>query len=430
MEKSERSSSPQNKSENSRREKFARGLWIVEELRHKSWPHLASIFRTIFHSKGKNGKGIPVQDSGFVPLSEQGILMEVILHVMRNAQALRGINLPSDAPYIYVDEVLKSTLCIRDFCYARWKGMTDPPKVEIEVSTSAPVIDLLLAATFFAFDHVITYTQSEVFLYPRISHPTQPNTLAFYPNNLRNLKKIIRTLCRIPSPKKMAQCSSMEIKRHLENKDPLAYPLLKWVIESVTIPIVKLPINQKLGFMRTRNQFLFLTALSERDAEFCSARRMYGSAFAFHGSKVWNWHSIIHQGLLNFSCTNREVFDGALYGKGIHTSPRYNIACEYSDIPVRRHNVEPKRSKYENDQLFMKGQEIKCVALCEVIKSPSLKKHGGTWVISNPAHICIRFLFVYEDNNTPYDVHTEEPKIKNAILHSMARYIPLDELAS
>uniref|UniRef100_UPI0035902C0C protein mono-ADP-ribosyltransferase PARP8-like n=1 Tax=Myxine glutinosa TaxID=7769 RepID=UPI0035902C0C len=388
------------------------------------------IFRTIFHRKGKNGKGIPVQDSGFVPLSEQGILMEVIYHVMRNAQALSGLHVLSDAPYISVDEVLKSTLCIRDFCYARWKGMTDPPKVEIEVSTSAPVIDLLLATAFFAFDHLTTDDAFEVFQYPRIACPTQPNILAFYPRNIQNLKKVIRTLCRIPSPKKMAQCSSMEIKRHLENKDPLAYPLLKWVIESVTIPIVKLPINQKLGFMMTRNQFLFLTAPSEREAEFCSARRMYGSTFAFHGSKVWNWHDIIHQGLLNFSGTNREVLDGAPYGKGIHTSPYFSIASQYSDIRVRHRKVKIKPSKYKNDQLFMKGQEIKCVALCEVINSPSLKENEEIWVISNPAHICIRFLFVYEDNNTPYFLYTKEPVIKNAILHSMARYIPLDELAS
>uniref|UniRef100_UPI00358E0A96 protein mono-ADP-ribosyltransferase PARP8-like n=1 Tax=Myxine glutinosa TaxID=7769 RepID=UPI00358E0A96 len=221
-----------------------------------------------------------------------------------------------------------------------------------------------------------------------------------------------------------------EIKLHLEYKDPLAYPLLKWVIESVTIPIVKLPVDQQLGFMRTRNQFLFLTAPSERDAEFCSARRMYGSAFAFHGSKVWNWHSIIHQGLLNFSGTNPEVLDGAPYGKGIHTSPYFTIASQYSDIRVRHRKVKIKPSKYKNDQLFMKGQEIKCVALCEVIKSPSLKENGGTWVISNPAHICIRFLFVYEDNNTPYFLYTKEPVIKNAILHTMARYIPLDDLAS
>uniref|UniRef100_UPI003590277A protein mono-ADP-ribosyltransferase PARP6-like n=1 Tax=Myxine glutinosa TaxID=7769 RepID=UPI003590277A len=173
--------------------------------------------------------------------------MEVIYHVIRNAQALSGLPLLSDAPYISVDELPKfpqSTLCIRDTCNATFQRMTDPSKVEIEVSTSAPVIDLLLATTFFAFDHMKTHTRSAFFLYDKIAHLTQSNDPASPHIKRQDFVKLIRTLWRIPSPKKMAQWSSMEIKQHLENKDPLAYPLLKWVMECVTIPIVKLPVDQ------------------------------------------------------------------------------------------------------------------------------------------------------------------------------------------
>uniref|UniRef100_A0A8C4QIK1 Poly [ADP-ribose] polymerase n=1 Tax=Eptatretus burgeri TaxID=7764 RepID=A0A8C4QIK1_EPTBU len=144
--------------------------------------------------------------------------------------------------------------------------------------------------------------------------------------------------------------------------------------------------------MCTHHQFLFLTAPSEKEAEFRSARRKYGSSFAFHGSKIENWHSIIRQGLFVYSYTKYQK-NGAVFGPGIYTSPVYHIACGYSFILCQQ-NTKTKPSKHNNDQLLMEQPIIKCIALCEVIKSDSLKKHENIWVVSNPNHICIRLLFV------------------------------------
>uniref|UniRef100_UPI00358E20C4 protein mono-ADP-ribosyltransferase PARP8-like n=1 Tax=Myxine glutinosa TaxID=7769 RepID=UPI00358E20C4 len=219
----------------------------------------------------------------------------------------------------------------------------------------------------------------------------------------------------------------MQIKQRLEKMDPLAYPLLKWVIESVGIPIVKLPASQELLFMSTRHQFLFLTAPSNTEAEFISARRKYGSAFVFHGSPIGNWHSIIRQGLLLKSDTPQQR-NGAKYVAGIYTSPLYNNACLYSHINLNRiANTRP--IKYQSKELFKSNimSTMKCLALCEVIKSDSLKKQGDVWCISHPAHICIRLLFVYEDNNnTPININTENIHTEIAIRYIMNAYIPWD----
>uniref|UniRef100_UPI0035900986 protein mono-ADP-ribosyltransferase PARP6-like n=1 Tax=Myxine glutinosa TaxID=7769 RepID=UPI0035900986 len=216
----------------------------------------------------------------------------------------------------------------------------------------------------------------------------------------------------------------MQIKQRLENKDPLAYPLLKWVIESVGIPIVKLPASQELLFMSTRHQFLFLTAPSNTEAKFISARRKYGSAFAFHGSYIGNLHSIIHQGLLVKSYT-RQRKHGAMYGAGIYMSPLYNIACRYSYIDVNRiANTRP--IEYQSEELFKSNINMNCIALCEVIKSDSLKKYGNVWRISRPHHICIRLLFVYEASDTTININTENSDTENAIRNIMRTYIPWD----
>uniref|UniRef100_UPI00358E0E03 protein mono-ADP-ribosyltransferase PARP8-like isoform X2 n=1 Tax=Myxine glutinosa TaxID=7769 RepID=UPI00358E0E03 len=325
-----------------------------------------SLFKSTYQHNHNKEKKIPIQDYTLLPISEQGILLEVMHHITKEAEELRGLHMLFDAPCIPEDKVLESTVCIRDTCNAPSQRMPGPIKAEMEVSTSAEVLDLLLVAALFSKSHLKSRKNPSVIVpYPTIVHPKNPNTLAFHPGNNKKRAKFKQTLRSIPSPKTMAQWSSMQIKQHLEKKDPLAYPLLKWIIESVGFPIVKLPASQQLPFMCTRHQFLFLTAPSNREVEFILARRKYGSTFAFHGSPIGNWHSIIHQGLLVKSDTPQQR-NGAMFGAGIYLSPLYNTACSYSDIDCMRfRNVKPRPFQHQSEELFMSTRTLKCIALCE-----------------------------------------------------------------
>lgn len=64
-----------------------------------------------------------------------------------------------------------------------------------------------------------------------------------------------------------------------------------------------------------------LSSPPEREKLFRQLRKKYKSVFAFHGSSIENWHSIIRNGLMNASGTDKQV-NGAAYGSGIYMSPR------------------------------------------------------------------------------------------------------------
>jgi len=141
-----------------------------------------------------------------------------------------------------------------------------------------------------------------------------------------------------------------QIKAILDQAHPYAFPLFQWIIQSNLCHIVKLSPEQSLECMKTRHQYLLLSASPDKEARFHElksqhgtrqlARRrvrawlpfevemvtdssrswcVVGSFFAFHGSSIENWHAIIRTGLRNASGTKLQV-NGAAYGKGIYLS--------------------------------------------------------------------------------------------------------------
>uniref|UniRef100_A0A673A6N8 PARP catalytic domain-containing protein n=1 Tax=Sphaeramia orbicularis TaxID=375764 RepID=A0A673A6N8_9TELE len=66
---------------------------------------------------------------------------------------------------------------------------------------------------------------------------------------------------------------------------------------------------------------------------------------------------------------------------------------------------------------FLQSKNLNCVALCEVIMSKELQKHGNIWVCPIPDHVCTRFLFVYENGQVgDVNVNTQEATIHREIL--------------
>ena len=43
---------------------------------------------------------------------------------------------------------------------------------------------------------------------------------------------------------------------------------------------------------------------------------------------------------------------------------------------------------------FLQSRNLNCIALCEVITSKDLQKHGNIWVCPVSDHVCTRFFFV------------------------------------
>ncbi|XP_040349091.1 uncharacterized protein LOC121041945 isoform X6 [Herpailurus yagouaroundi] len=222
----------------------------------------------------------------------------------------------------------------------------------------------------------------------------------------KNYERLQKALDSVMSIREMTQGSYLEIKKQMDKLDPLAHPLLQWIISSNRSHIVKLPLSRQLKFMHTSHQFLLLSSPPAKEARFRTAKKLYGSTFAFHGSHIENWHSILRNGLVNASYTKLQLH-GAAYGKGIYLSPISSISFGYSGMGKGQHRMPSKDELVQRynrmntipqtrsiQSRFLQSRNLNCIALCEVITSKDLQKHGNIWVCPVSDHVCTRFFFV------------------------------------
>uniref|UniRef100_A0A8C1JGI4 Poly [ADP-ribose] polymerase n=1 Tax=Cyprinus carpio TaxID=7962 RepID=A0A8C1JGI4_CYPCA len=295
-----------------------------------------------------------------------------------------------------------------------------------EVATGAEVVDLLVAMCRAALE---SPRKSIIFEpYPSVVDPNDPKTLAFNPKK-KNYERLQKALDSVMSIREMTQGSYLEIKKQMDKLDPLAHPLLQWIISSNRSHIVKLPLSRQLKFMHTSHQFLLLSSPPAKEARFRTAKKLYGSTFAFHGSHIENWHSVLRNGLVNASYTKLQLH-GAAYGKGIYLSPISSISFGYSGTIQTCVLCSSKSVLFVLQQSrpiqsrFLQSRNLNCIALCEVITSKDLQKHGNIWVCPVSDHVCTRFFFVYEDGQVgDANINTQEPKIQKEIMRVIGTQI-------
>ncbi|XP_071013870.1 protein mono-ADP-ribosyltransferase PARP6-like isoform X3 [Oncorhynchus clarkii lewisi] len=300
------------------------------------------------------------------------------------------------------------------------------------------VVDLLVAMCRAALE---SPRKSIIFEpYPSVVDPNDPKTLAFNPKK-KNYERLQKALDSVMSIREMTQGSYLEIKKQMDKLDPLAHPLLQWIISSNRSHIVKLPLSRQLKFMHTSHQFLLLSSPPAKEARFRTAKKLYGSTFAFHGSHIENWHSVLRNGLVNASYTKLQLH-GAAYGKGIYLSPISSISFGYSGMGKGQHRMPTKDELVQRynrmntvpqvqclmsrpiQSRFLQSRNLNCIALCEVITSKDLQKHGNIWVCPVSDHVCTRFFFVYEDGQVgDANINTQEPKVQKEIMRVIGTQI-------
>lgn len=253
--------------------------------------------------------------------------------------------------------------------------------------------------------------------------PDNSRELALNPKKV-DYEKVEKILQNIIPMRDMTKLPIAEIKKRLDEGHRLAYPLLQWIISSNRSHIVKIPPEKQISFMRTPYQFLLLSSPPAKEAKFQEFKEKHGSTFAFHGSGIENWHSIIRQGLVSASGTNKQV-NGAAYGKGIYLSPLVSVSSGYSRMGYGSHRPMNKSNQQKSNgsrsgPRFLSSNNITCIALCEVITSSELNKHNTIWVLPNPDHVCTRFFFVYEDGQVgDSDINTQVDKYKKEIMKAV-----------
>ncbi|XP_078541150.1 protein mono-ADP-ribosyltransferase PARP6 isoform X2 [Lissotriton helveticus] len=381
-----------------------------------------------------------------IPTLEFGFLVQIMKYAEQRIPTLNEYCVVCDEQHVFQNaSMLKPAVCTRELCVFSFYTLGVMSGAAEEVATGAEVVDLLVAMCRAALE---SPRKSIIFEpYPSVVDPNDPKTLAFNPKK-KNYERLQKALDSVMSIREMTQGSYLEIKKQMDKLDPLAHPLLQWIISSNRSHIVKLPLS-RLKFMHTSHQFLLLSSPPAKEARFRTAKKLYGSTFAFHGSHIENWHSILRNGLVNASYTKLQLH-GAAYGKGIYLSPISSISFGYSGMGKGQHRMPSKdelvlrynrmnsipqvlvqsphisicpragiyqASSRSIQSRFLQSRNLNCIALCEVITSKDLQKHGNIWVCPVSDHVCTRFFFVYEDGQVgDANINTQDPKIQKEIM--------------
>ncbi|KAM6257168.1 protein mono-ADP-ribosyltransferase PARP6 isoform 3-T3 [Porphyrio hochstetteri] len=236
-----------------------------------------------------------------VPTLEYGFLVQIMKYAEQRIPTLNEYCVVCDEQHVFQNgSMLKPAVCTRELCVFSFYTLGVMSGAAEEVATGAEVVDLLVAMCRAALE---SPRKSIIFEpYPSVVDPNDPKTLAFNPKK-KNYERLQKALDSVMSIREMTQGSYLEIKKQMDKLDPLAHPLLQWIISSNRSHIVKLPLSRQLKFMHTSHQFLLLSSPPAKEARFRTAKKLYGSTFAFHGSHIENWHSILRNGLVNASYT-------------------------------------------------------------------------------------------------------------------------------
>lgn len=139
-----------------------------------------------------------------------------------------------------------------------------------------------------------------------------------------------------------------------------------------------------------------------------------GSVWGWHGSPIGNWHDILRTGLKNMSNT-KKMRNGAVFGKGIYLAPNSQTSYWYceperSDTwPLSMMNVPMNRT-----QAMSKGQGLYCLALCEILNHPKLKKPDPYYVVPSESWVITRYLFVFHTRDVRGSSRRQHYKGKGA----------------
>ncbi|XP_043933448.1 protein mono-ADP-ribosyltransferase PARP6 isoform X3 [Protopterus annectens] len=236
-----------------------------------------------------------------IPTLEYGFLVQIMKYAEQRIPTLNEYCVVCDEQHVFQNgSMLKPAVCTRELCVFSFYTLGVMSGAAEEVATGAEVVDLLVAMCRAALE---SPRKSIIFEpYPSVVDPNDPKTLAFNPKK-KNYERLQKALDSVMSIREMTQGSYLEIKKQMDKLDPLAHPLLQWIISSNRSHIVKLPLSRQLKFMHTSHQFLLLSSPPAKEARFRTAKKLYGSTFAFHGSHIENWHSILRNGLVNASYT-------------------------------------------------------------------------------------------------------------------------------
>ncbi|KAI6110185.1 hypothetical protein EDD16DRAFT_1612745 [Pisolithus croceorrhizus] len=296
---------------------------------------------------------------------------------------------------------LKPYACTSNLCIFQYYALNFGPSLEYEVATNTETVDLLVSLVYVA---AAEGTLEEPFPHGmglRVPAPTGSTVIvdddglcAFDALPVREMCSTITALLDVLPPiAAMKGFLFKNPKARLQDMDSripsAAWSLLKWCFASCRAHIQELKQGEDLlgNVGDTYRQFRIMTGAPDKEARFKMALEQeshtatssrYPTIFAFHGSPVKNWHSIIRHGLWY-----KRVVNGRSYGDGVYFAADGSVSMSTY--------AAPNCSGWGGSTL----KPRKCLVLAEIVNSPSgFVCRSPFYVVNNTDWIMCRYLLV------------------------------------
>ncbi|KAJ5377718.1 uncharacterized protein N7496_005127 [Penicillium cataractarum] len=250
------------------------------------------------------------------------------------------------------------------------------------------------------------------------------STIVMLLDNLPSIDAMKNFLGRNDSGKLLSSWSDMI--------NPAALDLLRWIVASNRSCILQdgSQENDLVSEMKGFLQFRLVQGAPDKEQRFMEAVNQHGKTayptiFAWHGSPLYNWHSILRQGL-HF----KDVAHGRSYGNGVYLSNQYHTSVGYGG---RAH------ASGSWPQSMLRIQSM--ISLNEIVNNPA--KFVATtphYVVQHLDWIQPRYLFVQvvkipaflevDEQTEPPMLYAQDPKYEVHGPQARAIQIPMSAFSS
>ncbi|KAF0972282.1 hypothetical protein FDP41_009185 [Naegleria fowleri] len=265
-----------------------------------------------------------------------------------------------------------------------------PSSIHTDINENGDVVDIMISMSYSA----ATSSRRDIIFDP---FPEMFNTSS----SSKNYDAVVKALDLIPSVAQMKEHCETEsdIKKFLH---PNAYQILKWLLSTNRCALVRMPEKKRIKEMQTDYQYIMMMDNPEKAATFAQNRKKYGSYWAFHGSAVENFHSILRKGLVNASNT-KLMTTGAAYGPGIYMARESSTSFGYSRVG----------SSWSKSQ-FVNSNTLRCIMICEVVKAPGVPTVASPYyVVKEAEHVTTRFFLFYPSTSVNVNIIADDIKCLN-----------------
>ncbi|PIK39068.1 putative mono [Apostichopus japonicus] len=189
-----------------------------------------------------------------------------------------------------------------------------------------------------------------------------------------------------------------------------AWDLLGWTLQDNPFIVKSLENSQFARILELTGQasykvepnLLFeVEYLNASNQKFSELQKQHDVIYAYHGSRLENFHSILHNGLIHALSKN------TLFGEGTYLSSDLAVSMPYS----------PKAKAWQRSSV---GESLSCVAVCQIIDHPDVKCQtentdkrrarapdslGGDvpdkyYIVTNSELVRLKYLLIFSDKSS------------------------------